>query len=76
MSGIPSRCPRCGSKSQWAEKVNVITSGVPVGSGAVRFRLFSVRGLFEGPIKEKLGFYKVKYRCKKCSYEETYDLPR
>lgn len=76
MSGIPSRCPRCGNKILWKEQVNALTSGIPVAGGAVRISLISVRGLFARPIKEKLGFYKVKYRCKNCGYEEIYELPR
>ena len=74
MSGIPSKCPKCGRTKAWKEEVNPFTSGIPAGS-EVRFRLFSVRGLFARPIKEKLGFYKVKYRCKNCGFEEIYELP-
>lgn len=74
MADIPSKCPQCGSRIAWKEKVKVLTSGIPIGS-AVRIRLFSMRGLFARPIKKKLGFYKVKYRCKDCGFEETYELP-
>lgn len=76
MSDIPSCCPACSSKKQWHEAVNIFTSGIPVAGGSSRIRLLSLRGIFAEPIKEKLGFYKVKYRCKNCGYEETYDLPR
>jgi len=76
MGGIPLKCPKCGRTKAWQEEVNALTSGIPVAGGAIRFRLISVRGIFARPIKEKLGFYKVKYRCKNCGYEETYDLPR
>ena len=76
MSGIPSRCPQCGNKKLWTEQVNALTGGVPVRNREVRIRLVSIKGLFAKPIKEKLGFYKVNYRCKNCGYEETYELPR
>ena len=75
MGGIPSRCPGCNSKKLWKEKINPLTSGIPVGNSSARFRLLSVRGLFAGFFKEKLGFYKVTYRCKNCGYEENYELP-
>ena len=74
MSGIPSKCPKCGRAKAWKEDVNAFTGGISVGS-AVRVRFFSVRGIFSNPIKKKLGFYKVKYRCKNCGFEENYDLP-
>lgn len=74
MSGIPSKCPKCGRAKAWKEDVNAFTSGIPLGS-EVRVRFFSVRGIFSKPIKKKLGFYKVKYRCKNCGFEESYDLP-
>jgi DNA-directed RNA polymerase subunit RPC12/RpoP len=76
MSGIPSRCPHCGNKKLWTEQVNAFTSGVPARNGAVRIRLISIRGLFAKPVKEKLGFYKVNYRCKNCGHKETYELLR
>lgn len=75
MNGIPSRCPKCNNENLWEEKVNPLTSGVPIGKGAVRISLLNIRGLFAYPIKRWLGFYKVTYHCKKCGYEETYDLP-
>ena len=74
MSGIPLKCPKCGRTKAWKEDINAFTSGVPIGN-AVRFRFISVRGLFARPVKESLGFYKVKYRCKNCGFEETYELP-
>ena len=76
MSGIPSRCPGCGNQRLWNEEVHAFTSGIPVGTGAVRLRLISVRGIFGKAFKKKLGFYKVTYRCKNCGYRETFDLPR
>lgn len=76
MSTIPSRCPNCNNKTQWKEKINPFTSGIPLGNGAIRFHLLSVRGLLAEPVKKKLGFYKIKYRCKNCGYEEIYPLPQ
>ena len=75
MSSIPSRCPSCNNETLWKEKINPLTSGIPIGNGAVRIHLLSIRGIFSGPIKERLGFYKVKYRCGNCGHEETYELP-
>ena len=42
---------------------------------AVRFRIFSVRGMFAKPIKKKLGFNRVRYRCHTCGFAEDYELP-
>lgn len=72
MGHIPSCCPSCGSK-QWKERINALTSGIPVAGGG-RFRLISIRGFLAEPVKRKLGFYKVKYRCEKCGFEGHYDL--
>lgn len=74
MSSIPSKCPKCGSVKQWEEEVRPLTSGIPVGGGAVRIRFLSVRGLFARSIKEKLGFYRVTYRCHKCGFRKEYDI--
>ena len=74
MAGIPAKCPRCGRVKVWKEEINAFTSGVPIG-GVARFRLISIRGIFAHAIKEELGFYKVKYRCKGCGFEEIYELP-
>lgn len=74
MAGIPLRCPSCGS-TQWKEKINAFTGGIPTAGGG-RLRLLSIRGVFAESIKEKLGFYRVKYRCGKCGFEEKYDLDR
>lgn len=74
MHGIPSKCPKCGRSKAWKEEGNILTSGFPVGS-AVRFRIFSVRGMFAKPIKKKLGFNRVRYRCHTCGFAEDYELP-
>ena len=74
MSGIPSKCPKCGSKKQWKEVINPATSGIPIGNlGWVRTTF--VRGLFAGLFKEAMGFYTVQYRCYKCGYKSEYELP-
>ena len=73
MKGIPSKCPKCGRSKVWKEEVNAFTSGIPVG--ATRIRFLVIRGIFAEPIKKKLGFYKVKYRCHHCGFEEHYELP-
>ena len=72
MANIPSSCPGCGSR-QWKERINAFTSGIPTAGGG-RIRLISLRGFFAEPVKRKLGFYRVKYRCGKCGFEEKYDL--
>ena len=76
MSGIPSKCPKCGRTKAWKEEVNPFTTGIPVGRAVRVSFFFSVKGIFSRPIKEKLGFYNVKYRCHNCGFEENYELPR
>lgn len=73
MSRIPSKCPKCGSVKHWDEVVNPATSGIPTAFGRVRIGI-SVRGLFAGPTKKALGFYRVTYHCHKCSFRKEYDL--
>ena len=70
---IPELCPSCKAREEWQEVINPFTTGIPIG-GSVRFSLISNRGLFATPIKKRLGFYNVKYRCEKCGYEDNYDL--
>lgn len=55
MRSIPIKCPKCGSKRQWKEQVNPVTSGIPVGN-FVRIRLLSIKGLFAEPTKKPLAF--------------------
>lgn len=74
MSGIPSKCPKCGNKKQWKEVVNPSTSGIPTAFGRVRVGVV-VRGLFARPVKRALGFYKVTYRCHRCGFRKEYELP-
>ena len=75
MNRIPSNCPRCGNQPQWREEVHAFTTGIPLGR-FVRFRLFSIRGLFAMRLKKSLGFYDVTYRCGKCGYRNKYPLHR
>ena len=72
--GIPPKCPQCGKTEAWQEQLNIFTSGIPVGNRATRIRLLVIRGLWAEPIKKRLGFYKVTYRCKSCGYTARYDL--
>ena len=73
MSDIPECCPECGDEKSWKEVINPITSGIPVGKN-IRISFFSVRGLFSGFIKDKLGLNKVTYRCRNCDFEGIYTL--
>ena len=75
MTGIPAKCPNCGSQKQWKERINPITSGIPLGNDQIRFRFLRIRGLGSGWLKEKLGYYTVRYRCHKCGYQGSYELP-
>ena len=73
MISIPECCPRCGDAMAWKEVINPVTTGIPVGKH-IRISFLSIRGLFSGVIKDKLGMNKVKYRCGNCYFEGVYDL--
>lgn len=60
---IPECCPSCKERELWKEVINPFTTGIPVGKN-IRFKIIRTRGF---------GFYNVKYRCKKCGYENKYD---
>jgi uncharacterized protein (DUF983 family) len=74
MSGIPSKCPKCGRTKEWKEIVNPSGAGIPTRFGRVRTGII-VKGLFAKPIKRALGFYKVTYRCHRCGFRQEYELP-
>ncbi|MBR3836096.1 MAG: hypothetical protein IKJ69_04855 [Clostridia bacterium] len=62
---IPEQCPSCQETDGWKEVVNPFTTGIPIGKN-MRINIGIVRtGCF--------GFYKVKYRCEKCGFEDKYD---
>ncbi len=73
MNDIPECCPQCGDKKAWKEVINPVTTGIPLGKH-IRISFLSVRGLFSGVIKDKLGMNKVNYYCKNCGFEGFYDL--
>lgn len=60
---IPDCCPSCKNADEWNEVVNPFTSGIPIGKN-IRISIIQTQGF---------GFYKVKYRCGKCGYEDKYD---
>lgn len=60
---IPECCPACQEKKQWKEIINPFTTGIPIGKN-LRISLIKTTGF---------GFYKVKYRCGKCGFENKYD---
>lgn len=83
MADIPNECPKCGSYLKWQEVIDPYTSGIPLSiylpfsfAKHIRIHSVAVKGLFAETIKEKFGYYKVKYRCRDCGFEGTYDLPR
>ena len=73
MSGIPSKCPKCGKPKAWKEEINPHTSGIPTAFGRVRTGII-IKGLFAKPMKRALGFYKVTYRCHNCGFRKEYEL--
>ena len=73
MNSFPECCPRCGDEMAWKEVINPVTTGIPLGKH-IRIRFLSIRGLFSGVIKDKLGMNKVTYRCENCGFEGVYDL--
>ncbi len=73
MSGIPSKCPKCGKTKAWKEEINPCTSGIPTRFGRVRTGII-VKGLFAKPIERALGFYNVTYRCHNCGFRKEYDI--
>lgn len=72
MSGIPSKCPKCGKESGWKEEINPFQSGIPLGSGFFRLRIGVPRGLLGRPIRKAMGCCKVTYRCRKCGFRKEY----
>ncbi len=60
---IPDCCPSCKADEEWKEVINPFTTGIPIGK-FLRISLIQAHGF---------GFYKVKYRCGKCGYEDKYD---
>ena len=60
---IPEYCPSCKEKDTWKEVINPFTTGIPIGKN-LRISIVLTRGF---------DFYKVKYRCQKCGYEDKYD---
>ncbi len=60
---IPECCPACKDKDDWKEVVNPFITGIPIGKN-IRISIIRIHGF---------GFYKVKYRCEKCGYEDKYD---
>ncbi len=60
---IPERCPACQEIDGWKEVINPFTTGIPLGKN-IRIGFTHTQGF---------GFYKVKYRCEKCGYEDKYD---
>ena len=72
MSGIPSKCPKCGKTKAWKEEVNAFKSGIPAG-GLGRIRLFAPRGLLARPVIKAAGCYKTTYRCHHCGFRNEYD---
>lgn len=83
MAGVPNECPKCGSDLKWQEVIDPNTSGVPLSvwlpfsfAKHIRIRSTAVKGLFARPVREKLGYYEVRYRCRDCGFEGKYDLPR
>ena len=59
---IPDRCPSCKEKEAWKEVINPITTGIPLLKH-VRIHIGLVKGNH---------FFKLKYRCRKCGFEQTY----
>lgn len=74
MSGIPSKCPKCGRAKAWKEAVTPFTSGVPTAFGRVRVGV-AVRGIFAKPVKRAMGCYRATYRCHNCGFRKEYELP-
>ena len=74
MSGIPTKCPKCGKPKAWKEEINPHTSGIPTAFGRVRTGII-IKGLFAKPVKRTLGFNKVTYRCHSCGFRKEYELP-
>ena len=50
MSGIPSKCPKCGKPKAWKEEINPHTSGIPTAFGRVRTGII-IKGLFAKPLQ-------------------------
>ena len=72
MTGIPSKCPKCGRTKAWKEELNAFKSGISVGGlGRIRFCVF--RGLLARPVKKAAGFYKVTYHCCNCGFCKEYE---
>ncbi len=71
MSGIPSKCPKCGRTKAWKEEVNAFKSGIPVG-GLGRIRIGTPRGLFARLFMRATDYYKVTYRCHNCGFCKEY----
>ena len=71
MSGIPSKCPKCGQAKAWKEEVNASKSGIPAGIFG-RIRIGAPRGLLARPIMKAAGCYNVTYRCHNCGFRNEY----
>ena len=72
MDKIPPKCPQCGRTKAWKEEVNAFKSGIWCGPFWGRVRFCAPRGLFAEPIKRKMGYYKVTYRCHHCGFRKEY----
>lgn len=73
MSGIPSKCPKCGKAKPWKEEVNGFTSGISLGLFG-RLRIGAPKGLFARPIRKATGCYDVTYRCHSCGFRGKYPI--
>jgi len=72
MSGIPSKCPKCGKTKAWKEEANAFKSGISVG-GFGRIRIGVPRGLVARPIMKAMGCYQVTYCCYNCGFRKEYE---
>lgn len=72
MSGIPSKCPKCGRTKAWKEEVNVFKSGISVG-GLGRIRIGVSRGILSRLVNKAMGCYKVTYHCHNCGFRKEYE---
>ena len=73
MSGIPSKCPKCGNTKAWKEDVNPFKAGIPTPLGRVRTGIV-VRGLFARPIERAMGLRRATFRCHRCGFRKEYEL--
>ena len=64
-NSIPQDCPRCGSKTEWHERVNPFTTGIPLFGGRIRLSLIVTKGF---------RFRNVKYDCGQCGFTGEYRL--